>query len=48
MKIIFVMEDVGIIIINENVFVNQKNNLINENVFINYYYKNIFHYLIIL
>ena len=42
------MEDVGIIIINENVFVNQKNNLINENVFINYYYKNIFHYLIIL
>ena len=29
------MEDVGIIIINENVFVNQKNNLINENVFIN-------------
>ena len=47
MKIIFVMEDVGIIIINENVFVNQKNNLINENVIINYY-KNIFHYLIIL
>ena len=42
------MEDVGIIIINENVFVNQKNNLINENVFINYNYKNIFHYLIIL
>ena len=42
------MEDVGIILINENVFVNQKNNLINENVFINYYYKNIFHYLIIL
>ena len=42
------MEDVGIMIINENVFVNQKNNLINENVFINYYYKNIFHYLIIL
>ena len=41
------MEDVGMIIINENVFVNQKNNLINENVFINYYYKNIFHYLII-
>ena len=35
------MEDVGIILINENVFVNQKNNLINENVFINYYYKNI-------
>ena len=33
--------------INENVFVNQKNNLINENVFINYYYKNIFHYIII-
>ena len=42
------MEDVGIIINNENVFVNQKNNLINENVFINYDYKNIFHYLIIL
>ena len=29
------MEDVGMIKINENVFVNQKNNLINENVFIN-------------
>ena len=29
------MEDVGMILINENVFVNQKNNLINENVFIN-------------
>ena len=40
------MEDVGIIINNEDVFVNQKNNLINENVIINYY-KNIFHYLII-
>ena len=29
------MEDVGMIKINENVFINQKNNLINENVFIN-------------